>query len=284
MDNEFEFIKGYENLYKINKNGEVFSCIYNKVMQPQETDDGFLFVNLRKEKSNKKCRIHRLIALQFIENIDNKPEVDHIDKNKKNNSIINLRWVTRKENAINKIINLTNLTNEKVEARKNNIKEYKKEWAEKDRRAKGIKPVTECNKTKDPQYIATWARNKRALETPEEKEERLKKRRELYALKEQTPEQKAKANERAKKQREKKVKTEEQIERELIKIRRIEEEKHLTPEEKLRKRRMEYYENQSTDQRDRATIKRWNREQKKRAIKEEAERENNIALNLELNV
>ena len=208
MDNVFEFIKGYENLYKINKIGEVFSCSYNKVMQPQEKNDGYLFVNLKKENTKKNCFIHRLLALQFIENIDNKPEVDHIDRNNKNNSLINLRWVTRKEKANNKTTNLTNLTNEEVEARKNNIKEYKKEWAEKDRRAKGVKSLTECNKTKDPHYTATWSRNKRALETPEEKEVRLKKRRELYALKEQTPQQKAKAIERAKKQREKKEATE----------------------------------------------------------------------------
>ena len=47
---------------------------------------------------------HRLIALQFIENDDpeNKTQIDHIDRNKFNNSIINLRWCTAVENANNK--------------------------------------------------------------------------------------------------------------------------------------------------------------------------------------
>jgi hypothetical protein len=56
--NEFEYIKGYENLYKINRNGEIWSCWYNKVMKPQLTEDGYFFVCLKKEGiRNKKKRI-----------------------------------------------------------------------------------------------------------------------------------------------------------------------------------------------------------------------------------
>ena len=45
--------------------------------------------------------IHRAVAKLFIPNPDNKPEVDHIDTNKANNRVDNLRWVTRKENNNN---------------------------------------------------------------------------------------------------------------------------------------------------------------------------------------
>ena len=45
--------------------------------------------------------IHRLVALAFLENPDNKPKVDHIDENKANNNVKNLRWATVQENQSN---------------------------------------------------------------------------------------------------------------------------------------------------------------------------------------
>jgi len=43
--------------------------------------------------------IHRLVATLFVDNINNKPEINHIDGNKLNNAASNLEWVTRKENC-----------------------------------------------------------------------------------------------------------------------------------------------------------------------------------------
>ena len=142
---EFEFIKGYENLYKINKNGEIYSCHYEKIMTPQIKEDGYLYVNLSKPigidnniviYKKYKCYIHRLLAIQFIENQDNKPEIDHIDRNRKNNNLDNLRWVNKIEQNNNKSSNINNLPDEEKEIRLNKLREYKREWAEKDRREK----------------------------------------------------------------------------------------------------------------------------------------------------
>ena len=60
-----------------------------------KTVDGYLKVNI----SGKTRLIHRLVGLAFLENLENKPEINHIDGNKKNNVVGNLEWVTRKENA-----------------------------------------------------------------------------------------------------------------------------------------------------------------------------------------
>jgi hypothetical protein len=85
------------------------------------------------------------------------------------------------------------------------LREYKKVWAEKDRRNKGCKIKAEMTLTQEEGYVAKKARERRAKESPEQKEIRLQKRRERYAKKEQTEEQKEKAKLRAKKQRENKV-------------------------------------------------------------------------------
>jgi len=66
---------------------------------------------------------------------------------------------------------------------KDELRQYKKEWAEKDRREKGCKLKSEMNLTKDPDYYARKKREARANETPEQKEARLQKRREQYKLK-----------------------------------------------------------------------------------------------------
>ena len=140
--NELDYIIGYETLYKINRNGEVWSCRYKKFMSLLETNDGYFFVNLVKDKVRKKCRIHRLLALQYIPNPNNLAECDHIDRNKKNNNIENLRWVTRTENRHNQDRYETSKlrTDEGKEEREKEIREYKRVWAEKDRKEKGIQP------------------------------------------------------------------------------------------------------------------------------------------------
>ena len=58
----------------------------------------YKYVSLTINKKQIKCSIHRLVAKAFIENIENKKEVNHKDWNKQNNKIDNLEWCTHKEN------------------------------------------------------------------------------------------------------------------------------------------------------------------------------------------
>lgn len=94
---EWKPVVGYEGLYKISNLGNVVKN--NGVMVSKiETDKGYLSVNLRKNFSSKLHKIHRLVSYAFIPNPHNKPQVDHIDGNKQNNHVDNLRWCTQREN------------------------------------------------------------------------------------------------------------------------------------------------------------------------------------------
>ena len=179
-NDEFIFIKGYENLYKINRKGEIYSCHHKKNMTLLEKSDGYLYVDLRLNGVRKKCYIHRLLGMHYIDNPDNKPEIDHIDRNKQNNDLSNLRWVTRLENCHNKANHKSQLTPEQLEARKERTRERARLWAEKNRREKGIIPKSEMTKTKDPEYKKNKAEEYKKNLTEEEKEAKLEKRRQYY--------------------------------------------------------------------------------------------------------
>lgn len=82
-------IDGYDYYY-ITKNGEVYSTFTGQIkrLKTQFTNDGYEKIKLKK----KTYRIHRLVAIYFIENPLNLPQVNHIDGNKLNNSVENLEW------------------------------------------------------------------------------------------------------------------------------------------------------------------------------------------------
>ena len=68
----------------------------------------YYMVVLSKNNKTKNFLIHRLVALHYIPLVDGKNQVDHIDRNKTNNNISNLRWVNNSENGINKGIQSNN--------------------------------------------------------------------------------------------------------------------------------------------------------------------------------
>lgn len=95
-------IKGYENLYRVSSLGEIKSVLRTgKVLKPFVDKDGYLRVHLYKDGSSKFMFVHRIVAEAFLNNEQNKPCVDHIDGNKINNNISNLRFCTYSENCNN---------------------------------------------------------------------------------------------------------------------------------------------------------------------------------------
>lgn len=92
---------GYEDLYQISNFGRVKRFYKNKsekILKPIKGHLGYMFYGFSKETKIKTYRIHRLVAIHFIENPHNYPEVNHIDGNKENYSIDNLEWCTRSQN------------------------------------------------------------------------------------------------------------------------------------------------------------------------------------------
>lgn len=88
-------IEGFEN-YQVSTWGRVRSS--KCILKPYENQKGYLKVGLRKDGKCHKKRVSRLVAQAFIPNPDELPQVDHIDGNKQNNSVTNLRWVDNKTN------------------------------------------------------------------------------------------------------------------------------------------------------------------------------------------
>lgn len=94
-------VEGFE-CYSIDEYGNVFSSKFGMVrkMKWLMMTGGYAFVILRKCKKSHSMSIHRLVALNFIENPLSKPQVNHKDGNKLNNHVSNLEWCTMAENNL----------------------------------------------------------------------------------------------------------------------------------------------------------------------------------------
>lgn len=112
-------VDGYEGLYEVSNLGRVLSLprlkygkfitgssrqIYKtkeRLLSPKVDKDGYLSVTLTDQDGNRSMRrVHRLVAIAFLEKPEGKDVVHHKDENVKNNCADNLAWVTTKENLL----------------------------------------------------------------------------------------------------------------------------------------------------------------------------------------
>lgn len=111
MKEEWRDIPQYEGLYQVSnqgqirsidrivrRNGETTKNLRGFILLPLYQKSGYMFVFLSKNGKAKRMAIHRAVALAFIPNPENKPEVNHINEDKTDNRLENLEWATIKEN------------------------------------------------------------------------------------------------------------------------------------------------------------------------------------------
>ena len=96
MKEVWKDIPDYVGYYQASNFGNVRGLKYKKVLKPSKDKDGYLRVNLCKKNIKKSCFVHRLVINSFLGKSD--LTVNHIDKNKANNNINNLEYMTIKEN------------------------------------------------------------------------------------------------------------------------------------------------------------------------------------------
>jgi predicted XRE-type DNA-binding protein len=117
MKEVWKKLVGYEGLYDISSRGRVKRLrrvvkikksngsyydyiITERILKNSLTTYGYYKISLGPKKDRKSVLVHRLVGITFLVNIDNKPQINHIDGDKTNNNVENLEWVTNQENAI----------------------------------------------------------------------------------------------------------------------------------------------------------------------------------------
>lgn len=107
---EWRDIPGYEGLYQVSSLGRIKSLdrivirggrkhsIKGCLIKQSDNGAGYMMVGLHKDGVVKTAYVHRAVAMAFVQNPDNRPVVNHIDYNTKNNTPENLEWVYQGEN------------------------------------------------------------------------------------------------------------------------------------------------------------------------------------------
>ena len=107
--------KEFPNHYKVSNFGNVKTkpryvsnhtgklLVKEKILKQRKSKKGYKVVDLSVNSKKYYRQVHRLVAETFIQNPENKPQVNHKDGNKENNNVSNLEWVTNQENQLHAV-------------------------------------------------------------------------------------------------------------------------------------------------------------------------------------
>jgi hypothetical protein len=124
MEEEFKIIKGFEN-YSVSNLGNIINNKTSRILKPSINAHGYYKLTLYKDGDVYTKNIHKLVAEAFIANPYNKQFVDHINNNKLDNKVRNLRYVTNQENQMNSKLSSKNTSNYKGVLFDKQINKYK---------------------------------------------------------------------------------------------------------------------------------------------------------------
>jgi hypothetical protein len=110
MVEQYKIIKDFPN-YSVSNLGNIKNIKTGRVLKPGITSTGYYNVILYKDRISFNKKIHTLVVESFLPNPYNKKCVDHIDNNKLNNNVSNLRYCTQQENCMNRKIGSNNTSN-----------------------------------------------------------------------------------------------------------------------------------------------------------------------------
>lgn len=121
-----KLIKGFEN-YSITMSGRVINNVTKMEKKPSDnhSGNGYMYVDLYNRGKRKRFYVHRLVAEAYVPNPHNKPYINHIDGNPKNNDYTNLEWCTPSENVdhASKVLGVMPQYKEANEKRKKAVKQ-----------------------------------------------------------------------------------------------------------------------------------------------------------------
>lgn len=104
-------VKGFESIYQVSNTGKIkslarlkpnnggFFMTKERILKPGKNKSGYYQVILEKDGKRTSKRVHRIVAETFLDNPNNYPQINHINKNKLDNNLSNLEWCTNQYNA-----------------------------------------------------------------------------------------------------------------------------------------------------------------------------------------